>query len=112
MKVKTKQRKNGKVKEPSLLRKIITVYYENAKQRKATRLLAKQTWSLDFLIQVLIKASKASDKCLTISITDIDGKTITLCSEKLDKPSNENIFDKLDDDLAIDSYIRTHSTRG
>lgn len=111
MKVK-KTKKNGKVKEPSLLRKIITVYYENAMRKKAERILSKQIWSIDYLSQVLLKASQSANKLLIMTVTDCDGKTITLRSDIVNKSKDENIFDKLDDDLAIENYIRAHSSRG
>ena len=46
-------------KEPSLLRKLIEIHYEQAKRRKALRLLEKQSWSIDFLSMLLVKAGKS-----------------------------------------------------
>lgn len=101
-------------KEPSLLRKLITIYYEQAMRRKALRILVKQTWSLDFLSLMLAKAAKASANNVIMQITNKDGVTLTITYDKA-KVSAQNlddsIFNHLDDDLAVQDFIKRNSTR-
>ena len=51
--MKKRTKKVKKVKEPSMLRKIIAVYSEQHLAKKAERYLTKQVWSIDFLTQAL-----------------------------------------------------------
>lgn len=104
--------KAKKDKEPSLLRKLIDIYFEQAKRRKAMRLLEKQSWSFDFLAAVVSKAAKLSGKAMSISVTNKDGTTLTIAGS----PDNEtqfedSIFDHLDDDTALQHFIAKNSTR-
>ena len=45
--------KEKKPKEPSLLRQIIAIHYEQTRRAKALRILKKQTWSIEFLSTLL-----------------------------------------------------------
>lgn len=104
--------KAKKDKEPSLLRKLIDIYFEQAKHRKAVRLLERQSWSFDFLAAVVNKAAKLSGKAMSISVTNKDGTTLTIAGS----PDNEtqfedSIFDHLDDDTALQHFIAKNSTR-
>lgn len=101
-------------KEPSLLRKLITIYYEQAMRRKALRILVKQTWSLDFLSLMLAKAAKASSNNVIMQITNRDGVTLTITYDNAKTIANkldDSIFNHLDDDLAVQDFIRKNSTR-
>lgn len=114
---KTKTKTKIKVqKEPSLLSKIILIYSEQAKRRKALRLLTKQAWSFDFLSLLLIRAGKLMGDGVQLEIKDTDGKSFILTYNKAlqSQPANalnDDIFNHLDDDLAVEDFIRKHSTR-
>ena len=104
--------KMKKDKEPSLFRKLIAIYFEQAKRRKAVRLLEKQSWSFDFLVAIVSRASKLAGKSISISITNKDGTILTISGN----PSREvqyedSIFDHLDDDAALQHFIAKNSTR-
>ena len=105
-----------KIKEPTLLRKLLEIYYEQAKRRKELRRLEKQSWSIDFLSLVLIKAAKAAGTGLAIEITNKEGVKMNVSYDKAKASDyidyfDDNIFNKLDDDTAINNFIRQHSTR-
>lgn len=101
-----------KDKEPSLLRKLIDIYFEQAKRRKAMRLLERQSWSFDFLAAVVSKAAKLSGKAMSISITNKDGTTLTIAgSPDREVQYDDSIFNHLDDDIAIRHFIAKNSTR-
>lgn len=99
-------------KEPTLFKKLITIYHEQALRRKALRLLVKQSWSVEFLTHIVMKAAALSDKAICLQLTNRDGVTMTISSQakNIDK-FDDNIFNHLDDDLAINEFIRMNSTR-
>lgn len=111
------QKKYKKPKELSLFRKIVEIHYEQAKRRKAMRILEKQAWSLDFIVQMFIKAGKVLSDGVILEITDKNGVTMRLTYDQAKKRStavdspDDDIFNKLDDDTAVDDYIRKHSVR-
>ena len=109
-------RKNKRQTEPSLLRQIIEIHYEQAKRRKALRILEKQVWSLDFLSLMLVRAGQSMNKGLTLEIEDKDGKKIRLSYDRAatsvyNEYFDDNIFNKLDNDAAVNEYIKKHSRR-
>ena len=112
-----KKRKIKKVKEPSLLRQIITIHYEQARRRKALRILTRQEWSLDFLSLMLLKAGERFGQGLQFTIENNAGQKLTLTynkdlREKAEAISaDNNIFNRLDDAVAVEKYIREHSVR-
>jgi len=98
-------------KEPSLLRQIITIHYEQAQRRKAIRQLAKAEWSLEFLCEVLRKSSEMLKKDIVIELETKAGHKMKLSSVK--DVSNQlnadsDIFNRLDDEAAIQRFIREH----
>ena len=103
-------------KEPTLLRQIITIHYEQALRRKALRILSKQSWSVDFLALLLAKAAKLSSDNIKLEITNKDDVTVTLTYEQAKRSDmlqlDDSIFNHLDDSAAIDRFVREHSTRG
>lgn len=108
-----RNKKAATVKEPSLLRQIISIYYERAKRQKAIRLLEKQTWGLDFLSLVVQKAAR-NNETLSIIVTNKDGMKMEITGktvEKIDKNFDDNIFNHLDDDIAVWKYIREHARK-
>lgn len=105
-----------KVREPCLLSKIISIYYEQAKRRKALRRLQKQSWSFDFLSLLLVRASELAGKGLTLEIKDKSGVTVTLTYDSAkrsdaNKQLDDSIFNHLDDDLAVQQFISSNSRR-
>jgi len=101
-----------KDKEPSLLRKLIDIYFEQAKRRKAVRLLERQSWSFDFLAAIVSRASKLAGKSISISVTNKDGTTLTIVgSPDREVQYEDSIFDHLDDDTALQHFIAKNSTR-
>lgn len=111
-----RKNKLKKRKEPGLLSKILHIYYEQAKRRKALRILSKHEWSVDFLAMVLIKACKYRSSGMCLEITNVNGMKLTMTYDQAVKSNvketmDDNIFNHLDDSLAVDEYIRTHSTR-
>jgi len=99
-------------KEPSLIRKLISIHYEQAKRRRALRILAKQTWSIDFLSELLVRAAKLLDDNIQLSITNKDGTKLTLTYSQAIKSDrlldDTDIFNHLDDDAAVDDFISKH----
>ena len=102
------------MKEPSLLRQIITIHHEQAKRRKALRILSKQEWSVEFLEYLVIHAAKALKQNIVIEVTSPGGHKFEIKSvtseTKLD--NDYDIFNHLDDQAAVDQFIREHNKRG
>lgn len=110
------KKKRSTPREPSLLRQIVAIHFEQCKRRKAMRILMKQEWSVDFLTLLLIKGAKLSNQVMQLVVTSPSGITLTMTT--LDAVRNQSkydddqdIFNKLDDSAAIDAYIRDHSVR-
>ena len=100
-----------KDKEPSLIRQIITIHYEQALRRKAVRQLSKVDWSLDFLCEVLRKSSEMMKKDIVIELETKGGHKMKLSSVKdiSNKLNADNdIFNHLDDEAAVQRFIRTY----
>lgn len=101
-------------KEPSLIKKIIDIQWEQAKRRKALRQLAKAEWSLDFLTEVIRHASDVLNKDVTITLETKAGHKMTLSSVKNrsnDLNADDDIFNHLDDQAAVERFIRENSRR-
>lgn len=111
-----KQKKVKKQKEASLLSKIIDVYFEQFKRRRAVKILEKQSWSFDFLSLLLVKASKLTDRNINLEIINRDGTRLLLTVDKAKQSSvtdrlDDSILNHLDNDLAIQDFIIKHSVR-
>ena len=105
----------SKMKEPSLLRQIISIHYEQAKRRRALRYLAKAEWSLDFLTAVLVHSAKVLNKDIVIELETKNGHKMTLSSvkDRNEQLSADNdIFNHLDDEAAVQAFINKHNHRG
>lgn len=102
-------------KEPSLLYKIITIHFEQAKRRKALRLLEKQSWSVDFLSTLLLKAARMYGSPLELTIHSPNGAVMRITAKDLatddGRIDDTDIFNHLDDKKAVDDFIARHSTR-
>lgn len=104
----------NKNKEPSLLRKIIDIHYEQAKRRKALRHLAKTEWSIEFLTEIIRQAAKSYDKDVQLEIETPGGHKIRISSANKRFTNNsidDDIFNKLDDDTAIERFIIEHQPK-
>ena len=105
-------RKKRKRKEPSVLRKMVEVLYEDVKRRKALRLLSKQAWSLDFLSMALVKAGRHLNENLVMVITDRNGVKLELRYDDVkDRAEDDNVFMHLDDDDFVERFIRENARR-
>lgn len=102
-------------KEPSLFRQIIAIHYEQAKRRKALRLLEKQHWSVDFLSTLLLKAARMMGTSLELTVVSPDNVKLVLTAKDLKtddgRIDDTDIFNHLDDEKAVNSFIVQHSTR-
>lgn len=106
-----KIRKN---KEPSLLRQVIAIHYEQALRRKALRQLAKVDWSLEFLTEVIRHSAAVLNKDIVIELETKGGHKMTLSSVKNrsnDLNADNDIFNHLDDQAAVERFIRENSRR-
>ena len=105
-------KKRKKFKEPSVLRKMVEVLYEDVKRRRALRLLEKQSWSLDFLSMALVRAGRHLDEGLVMVITDRNGVRMELRYEDVkDRVDEDNVFMHLDDDSFVERFIAANSRR-
>lgn len=107
-------RKLKKDKEPSLIRQIIAIKYEQAKRRRALRILSKQEWSVEFMEYLCEHAAKVMHKDIIISVTSPVGHTLEIKSvaeHAVSLMADDDIFNKLDDDVAVAEFIREHSKR-
>ena len=105
-----------KSREPSVIRKVIAVLWEDAKRKRALRLLARQSWSLDFLSMALVKAGQHLGEGIAIAIENRDGTKITLTYDAATRSRavqdmDDSVFMHLDDDLAVERFIRENSRR-
>ena len=102
-------------KQPSLFRQIIAIHYEQAKRRKALRLLERQHWSVDFLSTLLLKAAKMMNTSLELTIVSPDNVKLVITAKDLKTDDNRiddtDIFNHLDDQAAINDFVTKHSTR-
>jgi len=105
------KKKLKKVREPSLFSKVVQIYWERAKAKKAERQLAKLTWSIDFLSEVVARASRIEGRQLELIVEDKDGRKIHVLTKDSRSVSDGSILDKLDDDEAVSSFIINHSVR-
>lgn len=104
-----------KDKEPSLFRQIIAIHYEQAKRRKALRILEKQHWSTDFLSTLLLKSAKMLGTSLQLTVISPDDVKLVITAKDLKEDDGRvddmDIFNHLDDEAAVNSFIANHSTR-
>lgn len=101
-------------KEPSLFRQIIEIHYEQAKRRKALRTLAKAEWTWEFLESVITHAADAKKQDIEIVIERQNGDKISISSVKSRNTSLKedfDIFNHLDDQAAVDRFIRENARR-
>ena len=103
-----------KNKEPGLLRQIIAIHYEQAKRRKALRTLAKAEWTWEFLESIVTHAADMQKKDIEIAIERKNGDKIIISSVKsrnTNLKEDFDIFNHLDDQAAVDRFIRENARR-
>lgn len=103
-----------KNKEPGLLRQIIAIHYEQAKRRKALRELAKAEWTWEFLESIVTHAADMQKKDIEIVIERKNGDKIIISSVKnrnTNLKEDFDIFNHLDDQAAVDRFIRENARR-
>ena len=103
-----------KNKEPGLLRQIIAIHYEQAKRRRALRTLARTEWTGEFLESVVTHAADMQKKDIEITIECKNGNKISISSVKSRNTSLKedfDIFNHLDDQAAVDRFIREHAKK-
>lgn len=110
------RRKSVKQREPSLLRKIVDIYWHKAQAVKARHILIKQTWSMDFLAHTLATAARLSnDYTMQLVITNKDGMSVTLTCADTKRVQQEanmtSILDQLDNEAAVDAFVRANARR-
>lgn len=103
-------------REPGLLRRLVDIYWEQAMRRRALREMARVSWSVDFLSLVLVRASRNSGEAMSLVIERGDGSRITLTSGAAARSGVEgrigdSVFDRLDDEAAVEKFIADHSRR-
>ena len=104
--------RSRKMKEPSLIRKLVDIAWQDAQRRKALRLLEKQSWGLDFLAMALARAGKSLNENLVMVITDRNGVKLELRYDDVkDRAENDNVFMHLDDDAFVERFIRENTRR-
>lgn len=103
-----------KNKEPGLLRQIIAIHYEQAKRRKALRELAKAEWTWEFLESIVTHAADMQKKDIEVAIERKNGDKIIISSVKnrnTNLKEDFDIFNHLDDQAAVDRFIRENARR-
>lgn len=111
-----KRNKQQKVRTRPFVLKLFDVLYEDAKRRKAIRVLEKQAWGLEFLSLALVKAGRYMGEGISLFITDKNGVRMELRyddARRSDavKDLDDSILMHLDDDAAIERFIRHNARR-
>ena len=105
----------AKDKEPSLFRKIVEIQWEQARRRKALRLLQKQVWSVDFLSTLLLKSAKMLGTSLELTVISPNNEVLKITAKDLKQDDGRiddtDIFNHLDDQTAVNDFIYRHSKR-
>ena len=102
------------MKEPSLLRKVIEIHWEQAKRRKALRQLAKTEWTWEFLESVITHAAILLKKDIEVEVTSPQGHKLKISSVKNRNTglnTDSDIFNHLDDEAAVQRFIADHAPR-
>ena len=107
-------KKSRKDKTPGLLWQIIAIKYEQARRRKALRILNRQEWSVEFIEYLCEHAAKVLNKDIVIAVTSPAGHKLeikSIAEHAANLMADDDIFNKLDDDVAVAEFIREHSRR-
>lgn len=103
------------MKTLSLFRKLVEIHYEQAKAKRALRILSKQTWSVEFLTALVAKAAKINKSGIELVFSDKEGHSIHIRSiereSALAQADDYDILNHIDDATAVNDFIAKHSTR-
>ena len=106
--------KEKKPKEPSLLRQISSIHYEQTSRAKALRILKKQTWSIEFLSTLLLKSARMLGSPLELTVISPEGIACKITAKDMQdngKIDDTDIFNHLDDQAAVNDFIYKHRTK-
>lgn len=99
----------------SFIKDVWTIYSERAKARKALRLLAKQEWSVEFLIYILAKAREIARKDMHIVLRNGNQECIIYA----DAPKVQNTLeqkekelDLMDDNMKLQALLDAAEIQG
>lgn len=100
-------------KEPGLFRQLIAIHYEQAKRRRALRILNKQEWSVEFIEHLIAHAAKVNKRNIIVTVTSPAGHKLEIKSveTKDELDADYDIFNHLDDAVAVNEFIRRNSKR-
>lgn len=107
-------RSKSKGKEPGLLRQIIAIRHEQAKRRRALRILNRQEWSVEFMEYLVEHAARVLGKDIVIEVESPAGHKLRISSvadSRGDMMADDDIFNHLDDQAAVEAFIRDHRVR-
>jgi len=95
------------MKDKSLLRQFIEIQHERWMTRRALRILSKQTWSVDFLTALLIRAANTMHRPLEMQVHGPYGVIATVrTTEAINEVyRDESIFNHLDDEMKVRNFI-------
>jgi hypothetical protein len=93
------------------IKELWALQIERSKVHKAMRLLSKQEWSVEFLTALLVRASKLQRQQLEMELVSANGHKIIIRSTDGSPQTlpDEDIFNHLDDDVKIRSFINRMS---
>ena len=96
------------MRQRSIWSEMWQLWIERCKTKKALRILNKQEWSIEFLTAMLIRASRITGQPLEMTI--VGPGSVAVQINTMDNPQSavyrdESIFNHLDDDLKIQSFI-------
>lgn len=106
------KRTRVKNKQPSLLRQIVSIHFEQAKRRKALRILNKQEWSVEFLEYLVMHAAQQLNNNIVIEVESPEGRKMRISSVNLKTDTaalDSDILNKLDDQAAVEAFIQKHA---
>jgi hypothetical protein len=85
------------------------LWVERHKIHKALRILNKQTWSVEFLTALLVRAANASHQQLAMTITGPGGIAVHINTIDDNAPAlqDDNVFNHLDDDVYIKQFMES-----
>lgn len=111
-----KFRKPKRKREAGVIWKMLAVLHEDAKRRRALRVLERQSWGLDFLSMALVKAGAYLGEGIVLTIVNKDGGKIVLSYDDARRSASaagldDSVFMHLDDELAVERFIRQNSRR-
>lgn len=97
-----------------ILKDVVRIRAEQAKRRKALRILNKQEWSVEFMEYLCEHAAKVLNKDVEMEIESPAGHKLrikSIANHASSMMADDDIFNHLDDEAAVDRFIRENSRR-